>query len=255
VPVVTLLTDFGTADYYLAAVKGVLLSRAPGSALVDITHDVQPGDIEAGAFLLDAAVRSFPPACVHLVIVDPGVGSGRRILAVLRAGSWFVAPDNGVLGSALEGGVIHSVEAGRIFLPAQGNTFHGRDRFAPVAAHLAGGGLLDELGPRIEDAVRLDLPRPRLAAAAARGRVAHVDRFGNLVTDLPVDWMRDRVVAAVGLAGRRVRLAARHYAEIPAGEPAWLAGSLGTVELSLRGESLARCWGIERGEPVEVAFR
>jgi len=255
VPLVTLLTDFGTADYYVAALKGVLLSRAPGSTLVDVTHDVPPGDVETAAFLLDAAARWFPEGTVHLVVVDPGVGGDRRILAARRGGHRFVAPDNGALGAVLGDAEAHAVRAEGLFVPGPGATFHGRDRLAPVAAHLAAGGVLEELGPAIDDPVRLDLPPPRRAAGLARGRVAHVDRFGNLVTDVPTRWVGDRDAVVARLGGREVTRRAGHYAEMPAGEPAWLPGSLGTVELALRGESLSRRWGLGRGEPVELAFR
>lgn len=255
VAVVTLLTDFGTADYYVAAVKGVLLSRAPRATLVDLSHEVPPGDVAAAAFLLGAAAPVFPDGTVHLAVVDPGVGSERRILAVRSGRHAFVGPDNGVLDAVLDGAAVHAVEATGLFLPAPGETFHGRDRFAPVAACLATGGRLAELGPAVADPVRLGLPRPRREAGRARGRVAHVDRFGNLVTDLPAEWLREREVEAVRLAGREVTRRVRHYAEIPAGRPAWMIGSLGTVELALPGESLARSWGIARGEPVELAFR
>lgn len=255
VPVVTLLTDFGTADYSVAAVKGVLLSDCPGVTLVDLTHDVPPGDVETAAFLLGAAARWFPAGTVHLVVVDPGVGSGRRILAVRGVSAVFVGPDNGVLDAVLADTAVHSVAADRLFRPGPGETFHGRDRFAPVAAYLAAGGRLGALGPTVADPVRLGLPRARKVPGGACGRVAHIDRFGNLVTDLPAEWLLDRQVGAVHVAGREITLGVRHYAEIPAGTAAWMVGSLGTVELARPGESLARGWGVSRGEPVELAFR
>src|SRR4051812_13619730 len=144
----TLLTDFGTADYYVAAVKGTVLRLAPGTTLVDISHQVPPGDVEAAAFLLAAAAPSFPDGSVHLAVVDPGVGSGRRILAARTASGLFLAPDNGLLGPLLEDAdaarELRAVERSDLFLTAPGATFHGRDRFAPVAAWLLRGGTLSE---------------------------------------------------------------------------------------------------------------
>jgi len=249
----TLLTDFGTADYYVAAVKGTVLRLAPGTALVDVSHEVPAGDVETAAFLLAAAAPSFPAGTVHLAVVDPGVGSGRRILVAHTSSALFVAPDNGLLGGFLDGAEVRSVERRDLFLPGPGQTFHGRDRFAPVAAWLLRGGAPDELGPEIADPVRLPALPPRRAPGRISGRVIHVDRYGNLVTDIPVGWLpAGPCRAEVGrrATSRRVN----HYAEIPAGEAAMLPGSLGTVELSLNGESLARRWGIGRGAAVELTW-
>lgn len=266
-PACTLLTDFGTADYYVAAVKGVLLSRAPGTVLIDLGHEVAPGDVEGGAWLLAATARWYPPGTVHLAVVDPGVGSERRILAAGAGGMVFVGPDNGLLLPAAEavaaaGGAVEvrAVSRDDLWLPGPGATFHGRDRFAPVAASLLAGGTLAGLGPMILDAVRLELPAPRREGPAAapgtllHGRVAWIDRFGNLVTDLPAGWLGDRPFHAE-IAGHATELRARHYREIPAGEAALLTGSLGTLELSIDGDSLARSWGARRGDPVTVLLQ
>jgi hypothetical protein len=268
VPVCTLLTDFGSADYYVAAVKGVLSASAPGAALVDLGHDVAPGDVEGGAWLLAAAARWYPPGTVHLAVVDPGVGSDRRILAVRAGGMVFVGPDNGLLlpaagavAAAASGGVeARAVGRDDLFLPGPGATFHGRDRFAPIAAWLLAGGAPADLGPAISDPVRLALPAPRrdgpagAAGTVLVGRVAWIDRFGNLVTDLPAAWLGGRPCHAE-TAGHSTGHRAGHYREIPAGEAAVLPGSLGTLELSLDGDSLARRWGVRRGDPVTVRLR
>ncbi len=262
-PILTLLTDFGTADYYVAAVKGTVLRLAPGTTLVDISHQVPPGDVEAAAFLLAAAAPSFPDGSVHLAVVDPGVGSGRRILAARTSSGLFLAPDNGLLGPLLENAdaalEVRAVERSDLFLrpPGAGATFHGRDRFAPAAAWLLRGGILSELGPTVSDPVRLAFPPPRRNAGGASGRVAHVDRYGNLVTDLPAAWL------PVGLSAGNCRAEVgdlavtrlvTHYAEIPAGEAAMLVGSLGTLELSMNGEDLARRWSVARGARVELRW-
>lgn len=279
VRVLTLLTDFGTTDYYVGAVKGTIL-RLAGAVdhLVDLGHDLPAGDVEGAADLLAAAAPTFPAGTVHLAVVDPGVGSARRILAVRAGDHRFVAPDNGLLTPLLaplsrpgsDSGRapldIRSVVREELFLAAPGATFHGRDRFAPVAAALLRGEPLESLGPAIDDPVLLEHPGPsreeRSAAegggAILRGRVARIDRFGNLVTDVPAAWVA-RSDTLRGPAGPRVEIGTHaterwiaHYAELADGEPGALVGSLGTVELSLRSRSLAALWGVERGAPVQI---
>jgi hypothetical protein len=249
----TLLTDFGTADYYVAAVKGTVLRLAPGATLVDVAHEVPPGEVETAAFLLAAAAPSFPDGTVHLAVVDPGVGSGRRILAARTATALFVAPDNGLLTPFLAGAEVRAVERRELFLSGPGETFHGRDRFAPVAAWLLRGEGLDGLGPEITDPVRLPSPPPRREDRRLRGRVIHVDRYGNLVTDIPAAWLPAGPCRAE-VGGHATSRRAGHYAAIPPGEAAMLPGSLGTVELSLNGDDLAHRWGIARGAVVEVTW-
>jgi len=250
----TFLTDFGTSDYYVAAVKGTVLRLAPGSQIVDISHEVPPGDIATGAFLLSAASPWFPEGTVHLAVVDPGVGSSRRILVARTATSWLVLPDNGLL-TLLRGTVqsIRSVEKTDIFLPSPGQTFHGRDRFAPVAAWLLRREPVETLGPEISDPVLLPLEMPRREPGSISGQVVHVDRYGNLITDIPTGWLPAGPCRAE-VAGRSVTLRAEHYAEIPDGEAAMIPGSLGTVELSLKGDDLARRWIVRRGASVRITW-
>ncbi|HWM94224.1 MAG TPA: SAM-dependent chlorinase/fluorinase [Thermoanaerobaculia bacterium] len=250
--ILTLLTDFGTADYYVAAVKGTVLRLAPGTQLVDVSHEVPAGDVATAAFLLSAAVPWFPEGTVHLAVVDPGVGSRRRILAVRTDSALLVLPDNGLL-SLLPIRSIRSVERTDLFLPGPGQTFHGRDRFAPVAAWLLRGKPVEELGPEVDDPVRLPLEAPGHGPGRASGQVVHVDRYGNLITDIPAGWLPEGECSAE-VAGRVVRLRAEHYAEIPEGEAALIPGSLGTVEISLRGDDLARRWTVERGAPVRITW-
>jgi S-adenosylmethionine hydrolase len=264
-PLLTLLTDFGLEDYYVAAVKGTVLRLAPGSQLVDVSHKVPPGDVETAAFLLAAALPSFPAGTIHMAVVDPGVGTNRRILAACTAGgsahppSWIVAPDNGLLTFLLPSlASVRAVERSDLFLAAPGQTFHGRDRFAPVAAWLLRGEGGEELGPEIADAVRLTVEAPRREPGGIRGRVAHVDRYGNLVTDIPWSWLpvAPPPVVEVGSApaSHWSDRSVTYYAEIPPGETAFLPGSLGTVELSMNGADLARHWKVGRGAAVRITM-
>ena len=257
---ITLLTDFGNTDYYVAAVKGTLLRLAPGVTVVDLSHEVPPGAIDTGAFLLAAAAPTFPPGTLHLAVVDPGVGSERRILAVETPGARYVGPDNGLLTPALvqPGARAYAVDRPDLYLSGPGKTFHGRDRFAPVAAALANGEPATALGAEIHDAVRLEAPPPERRDGVLTGRVVHIDRFGNLVTDIPSAWVDGSLAGAEvrgpasgGVARRRVT----HYGAIPPGEPAVLPGSLGTEELSLPGQSLAKHWGITIGAQVRMYLR
>lgn len=248
----TLLTDFGTTDYYVAAVKGTVLRQAAGATLIDISHDVPPGDVETAAFLLSAAAPSFPEGTVHLAVVDPGVGSERRMLVVRTPSAWFVAPDNGLLTPFLDDVLsVRSVENVSLFLAGPSRTFHGRDRFAPIAAWLLRGQSEATLGPEISDPRRLSFPDPRRDPGRLVGRVVHVDRYGNLVTNIPAAWLPAAPCRAE-VGGHAATLLVDFYAEIPDGEAALLPGSLGTVELSLKDEDLARRWGVRRGDAVEV---
>lgn len=256
-PTLTLLTDFGLDDYYVAAVKGVILARAPGTTLVDISHTVPAGDIAAGAFLLGAAVPWFPAGTVHLAVVDPGVGSERRLLVVEMARGFLVGPDNGLFTPFLvetEAPTVRSITRTDLFLEGPGATFQGRDRFAPVAAALLSGVAAASLGPEIDDPVRLAGDAPRREPGRLAGTVMHVDRFGNLVTDLPTSWLPAGVSFRAEVAGHSIGLFATHYAQVPAGEPALLPGSLGTLELALANGDLARFWGIRRGARVIVTW-
>jgi S-adenosylmethionine hydrolase len=265
----TLLTDFGLDDAYVGAVKGTVLRLAPGTQLVDLSHQLPAGDVEAAADLLAGAAPAFPAGTVHLAVVDPGVGSARRLLVVQWAGQQFVAPDNGLLTPQLEGGgEAWSVTRRDLFLDGPGGavggspTFHGRDRFAPIAAALLRGDHPNALGVPIDDAVRLSIPAPSRephgASWVLRGRVARVDRFGNLVTDIPASWwdeLEQETAATktrVSVDEHEVARHVTHYAELDPGEPGTLIGSRGTLELSLRGESLAERWGVGRGAPVVV---
>ncbi len=253
-PIVTLLTDFGSRDYYVAAVKGVLAGAAPAAGLVDISHEVAPGDVEGGAFLLAAAAPHFPPGTIHLAIVDPGVGSGRRLLAADADSAFFVAPDNGLLSGILEAAEVRAIERTDLVRPGPSATFDGRDRLAPAAAWLARGEPLAALGPLVRDPVRLALARPERSGRLLRGRIAHVDRFGNLVTDLPTAWLSGPLEAA-RVRGCEARRQVSHYEALAPGEVGLVPGSLGTLELCRRGSSLAIAWQVQRGDRVEVRFR
>lgn len=255
-PTVTLTTDFGTADGYAGEVKGVVLARCPAALPVDISHDVPPGDIRTGAWVLWRIWERYPPGTVHLAVVDPGVGSDRRPLAALAGRRWFVGPDNGLLTLvAREREVVEArrLDPGRVGLARVSDTFHGRDLFAPAAAHLAAGGDPREVGPEVDPSglVLLRVPRPRRAGSEVRGEVAHVDRFGNLVTNIPADWVP--AGAAVWVGEREVTVRGRAFADVEPGELVLIHGSVGTLEIAARDASAAERLGVGRGAEVRVA--
>jgi S-adenosylmethionine hydrolase len=252
-PIVTLLTDFGTHDGFAAAMKGVLLDMAPEVGIVDATHDVPPGDVEAAAWALSQYWNLFPAGTVHVAVVDPGVGSFRKALALVADERFVVAPDNGVVTRVIRTAESwHCVELAEegIRRPEPSPTFHGRDIFAPAAAHLALGLALARLGPRLEEPQTLELVPPVRTAGEISGRVAHVDRFGNLITDIPADWVNADWRFEV--AGRDVGGLRRTYADVGEGECLAVIGSMGTVEIAVRAGMAAKKIGAARGDPVRA---
>ncbi len=254
--IVTLTTDFGTRDPYVAAMKGQILSMMPSCTLVDVTHDVPLGNILRGALAVRDVAEYFPPGTVHLVVVDPGVGTARRGM-VLDAGGFFaVGPDNGVLSLLWEGrrdASFREIEAARVAPRPVADTFHGRDIFAPTAASLASGIPARRVGPAFSDPVRLELPRPSLDSdGAVRGQVLYHDSYGNLITNI----RRDHLPAAgpellVEVGERLIHGLVRSYAAGPRGLVA-LVGSTGLLEVALRDGSAHEHLGVGFGAPVRV---
>jgi S-adenosylmethionine hydrolase len=260
-PAITLLTDFGTDDIYVGVMKGVLRRIAPHSPVIDLTHAVAPQDVVQGAFLLQQAWRHFPPGTVHLVVVDPGVGTSRRRLALRAEGQYFVGPDNGVLSAALpdasrgQRGVGLAYEASEIDVPsgveafagesgasmAVSATFEGRDVFAPAAAFIANGGDIAKIGRPLDKLMAL----PAFRAPELRGVVLHVDRYGNLITDIRGDDLP--AGAAFEVAGRRFQLV-RTYGD--SSELCAIVGSGGFVEVAVPGGSAAEALGLGKGASV-----
>ena len=265
-PVITLLSDFGHRDNYVGVMKGVILSICREARLVDLSHETAPGDVSAGAFLLDASVDYFPDGTVHLAVVDPGVGGDRRPIAVQAGETFLVGPDNGVLSLAL-GRLEEHVGRVRIVhltsphfqLPRTGRTFHGRDIFAPTAAHLASGVPIDRLGERIEDPLRLSVPTCGETAGAIVGEVVYIDRFGNLVTNIPGKQVErltgERAEAVVYLGRRRIGMVRESYDSVDRGKPLGIVGGFGRLEISVRDGCAARDLAGRIGLRVRLATR
>jgi S-adenosylmethionine hydrolase len=255
VPIITLTTDFGVTDAYVGTMKGVILSVAPKAVLVDICHQVPAHDVHAASFLLHQAVPFFPPDTVHLAVVDPGVGSERRAVAVRTQLGTFVAPDNGLLSLALSlAGVEEAVSLTNTdyWLPGASATFHGRDVFAPVAAHLANGIPLSSLGSRVNDLVILPLPEPEFRSPDLTvAHVQYVDGFGNLILDITADQLPSKPVFEV--AGLQVRGMHPTYAY---GAPGQLIAYVGStrryVEIAMPCGHAAEVTGARVGTPVLI---
>ncbi len=247
-PIVTLLTDFGSVDGYVAEMKGVLLSLVPDLRLVDLTHDIPPGDVRAAAYALGRAWRTFPDGTVHLAVVDPGVGTERRALAAEAGGQRFVAPDNGLLSRVFEG---RQFRALAIAVRADAApTFHGRDVFAPAAAVLARGETLE--AEAIPDPVRLPAARLLRRGNSLLGEVVHVDRFGTLITNIPAERIAEQPVVRVGAYELPLR---RTFGDVEPGDPVAFVGSGGTVEVAVRDGRADVVLGASRGAEVGATVR
>jgi len=260
-PVIALLTDFGTADHYAGAMKGVILGICPDVTLVDISHDIPAHDVTAGALELAAVYKYFPSGTIFVAVVDPGVGSARRGLAADTGDYRFVAPDNGVLTMVLREAppkkMVELTER-RYARPTVSRTFEGRDRFAPAAAWLAKGTQLPALGRPVNEIQKLDIPAPEAEPDTLRGVVLRVDRFGNLVTNIDrksVERLGQGGTIGIDADGQRIERLVATYAELPADGVGALFGSTDHLELAAPSSSAAARLGLSRGAVVTVSRR
>jgi hypothetical protein len=279
VPIITMLTDFGEKDGYVGAMKGVILGIAPSARLVDITHQIGPQNILQAAILLDSIYRYYPPQTVHLVVVDPGVGSQRRPVAVATPRGYFVAPDNGVLSYIL----LQEPDAAAValdnpdyWLPEPSYTFHGRDIFSPAAAHLANRVPLTALGSPLENLAKLEMEPLRIYSHAVQGRVIRVDRFGNVLTNIArLRWVDEDSVELAPLVAEPVpdvplRFPAQSaritfswhtltglrktYSEAGVGQSLALIGSNGELEIAINQGDASAKLALSDGDPVTLRF-
>jgi S-adenosylmethionine hydrolase len=252
--VIALLTDFGTRDHYVAAMKGVVLTIAPNASIVDISHEIPPHDIRKASFVLRSCYRDFPAETIFVAVVDPGVGSDRRAIAVRSEDRVFIAPDNGLLSFLFSVGISpecyqiadRDLMAGRV-----SNTFHGRDIFAPVAAHLSSGVAIGNVGPTISDPHIADWGRP-YSAEAANAVIADIDRFGNIVTNLSPEDLE--AGSGITLNGRTITARRTDY-QAESQAPFIIEGSSGLLEISVNSGSAADLFGAKSGDPLEIAVR
>ena len=255
--IITLTTDFGAGDWFVGSMKGVILGIEPRATIVDITNDVSPGNVRAGAFALAVSYKCFPRLTVHCAVVDPGVGSDRAAIVVKTADYFFVGPDNGLLSFALAREKVF--EAWRIenevyFRKPVSSTFHGRDIFAPVAARLSQQILMESLGTKVKDFVRLKWPPTKMELGAVFGEVIYIDRFGNAITNIDFAALAHLGKRAwiVETQGKELGEMRKFYHQVSVGEPLAVLGSSGFLEIAVNGGSAARTLGLKIGTPVIV---
>jgi hypothetical protein len=279
-PVITLLTDFGEVDAFVGIMKGVILDIAPQAQLVDLSHLITPQDIKQAAYVLMTTTPFFPAGTVHLIVVDPGVGSARRPIAVETPNAYFVAPDNGVLSYVLaqeENYRVVELANPLLRLPDPSSTFHGRDIFSPAAAHLAAGVHFDELGPPLERPILLDPPRLRVGSDQIEAEVLNVDHFGNLRTSVIfLKWVDDATLelnplfsqqteseparqfsaakAQIEIGELKIDGISTTFSDVPLGQPLAYVGSEGGLEIAINQGNAAREFGVKSGAIVSLRF-
>ena len=261
--IITLLTDFGLRDHFVAAMKGVMLDLNPTLNLVDISHLVPPQDIRTGAYLLGLAYDCFPSGTIHLVVVDPGVGTDRRVLVATAGGHYFVAPDNGILSYVHKNNEdfhAYEVTADHYYRKPVSNTFHGRDIFAPVAAWISRDVPLQQLGNELEEPVLMEIPMPaRVKEGLIQAAIMAVDHYGNLVTNLTPGHLPEfdpaKPLPFKILAGnKQITTYHKNYGEAKQGEIFIIEGSTRYIEISMRGTSAAAALGLKAGNPIGIVL-
>ncbi len=271
-PIITLTTDFGTRDAYVSAMKGAMLSIAPTARFVDVTHEIAPQDVMESAFVLQSTQPFFPEGTIHLVVVDPGVGTDRRAVALRHDDHYFVGPDNGLFPLVLNGArpdemvELDVPEAWRTSSPS--TTFHGRDIFAPSAAHLAAGRSLEDIGTPIEELTHLQWALPTTNPEAVQGRIVHVDHFGNCISNIKrstlaeargLDEQAPSIESLPPIEGYVGNTVLEHiyptYGAVAEGDPLLLFGSTGFLEVAVNGGNAAELLNIRNGDSIKIAFR
>jgi S-adenosylmethionine hydrolase len=256
ISIVTLTTDFGTRDGFTAQMKGIILGICPEVRIVDVTHDIEPYSILEGALVLNGIRKYFPPTAVHIGVIDPGVGSQRRGLAVRTGTGYYVGPDNGLFTFILLESTdveVREICNPEFMLPDPHPTFHGRDIFAPAAAHLSAGKIFEDVGPLVENPIALTVPKPVRNASGIEGEAIYTDRFGNITTNVPGDLL-DRTVREIRIAGTRIPKLSRYFAEVPRHEPVALVNSFGLLEIAVNGGNASTQLHIETGDKIQVLW-
>lgn len=254
--IITLITDFGQNDGFVGTMKGVILSINPKAIIVDISHEILPQDIEAGAFVLNSSYKYFPIGTIHVVIIDPGVGSNRKILVVQSNNFFFIAPDNQVLKY-----IFHSHETltvievlnKQFFLNKISQTFHGRDIFAPVAAHLSMGVNIEQLGRRIKNYDRGLIDQPIITKSSIIGKIVNCDKFGNLTTNIPAELLNKPIIQ-IQIGSIRIACLSKSYSEVKVNQPIAIIGSAGYLEIAIRNGNARQQLSAERGDIVTIEF-
>lgn len=255
--IITLTSDFGYRDGFVAQMKGMILGINSDAVVIDATHDVEPFSPMDGALVVNGFFCYFPAGSIHLVVVDPGVGSKRRGIVVKSQGHYFVGPDNGLFSfiyAADDSSQIREIQNRRLIAPKPHHTFHGRDIFAPVAAYLSLGTDFSEIGPIISDPERIYLPSVIKLEQGIEGKVIHVDRFGNLSVNIGADVL-ERPIDEINLGSLKIKKLSRTFSDVPNHEPLALINSFGLLEIAMNKSSAADRLGVGIGARVRVTWR
>lgn len=256
VNLITLTSDFGTSDGFVGQMKGVILGIYPTAAVVDVTHDISPFSILQGALVIKGTSRYFPAGTIHLAVVDPGVGSSRRAVALRSDGQYYVGPDNGLFSLVITQASfweMREIDNPDLILPRRAATFHGRDVFAPVAAHLAAGVPFSEIGSPVVDPVMLQVPVPARIQRGISGEVVYVDRFGNCSSNIETAHLQS-VVASVEIANIKIIGIKSYFGQVPKGAPLAYVNSFGFLEVAVNQGDAAQSLGVRLGDRVTVRW-
>ncbi|MBN2411061.1 SAM-dependent chlorinase/fluorinase [candidate division KSB1 bacterium] len=257
-PIITLLTDFGDKDGFVGTMKGVILSINPSAQIIDIAHHIAAGDIHSGAFVLANSYSYFPGNTIHVVVVDPGVGSDRRALCVQTGGHYFVAPDNGVLKWIFKdnpGARVFELTRQKYFLDKISCTFHGRDIFAPVAAYLSTGTEISQFGHKIQDYVKGNWPKYNVTDKKITGEIIHIDRFGNLVTNIAANDFNPEKFDRLKLPRHTINVLNDAYNLLSGNKPFAIIGSHGFIEIAVKDSSAAELLNYDNGTVIELYLK
>jgi S-adenosyl-L-methionine hydrolase (adenosine-forming) len=253
-PLITLTTDFGTRDGFVAQMKGVILGINPRARLIDVTHDIEPYSVLEGALVVKGMAPQFPGGTIHVAVVDPGVGSNRRGIVLCTEEQTYVGPDNGLFSLIMSDNrayEIREIQNPDFIRPEHHPTFHGRDIFAPTAAHLSAGKPFEEVGPLVHDPIMLSIPPVKENAEGLEGAVIYVDRFGNLTSNIDKAKL-SRIVDTVCVGNVTIQGLSRFFGEVPEGEAMALINSFGLLEIAINQGNAAKMLGIGKAEPVRV---
>ncbi|MCK9419424.1 MAG: SAM-dependent chlorinase/fluorinase [Nitrospirae bacterium] len=260
--IITLTTDYGSKDGFAASMKGVIFKTNPQAQIVDISNEISPQDIWEAAYILRSAYSHFPKGTVHLAVVDPGVGSGRKPIIAVTESYYFVGPDNGVFSLIYQEAErirVHHITSAHYFLPKPGPTFHGRDIFAPVAGWLSKGIASGNFGEEITDYMKLNIPAPKTTPNGIEGHIVHIDRYGNIITNITYEDIKalfpegvDLGVTSVSLAGKDIKGLSKYYAESAPGAPGAIINSSGALEIFMFKQNAKTALSVKRGEAVRL---
>ncbi len=254
--IITLLTDFGEINGFVGTMKGVILSINPEAKIVDISHEIPAQDVEAGAFILNNCYRYFPMGTIHVAVVDPGVGSHRKVIAVFSEDYFFIVPDNQVLKYIFhthETLTVVEVLNKQYFLNDVSRTFHGRDIFAPIAAHLSNGLNIEQFGPIINDYNRGEIDWPAVNNSSLIGKIVYVDKFGNLISNIAENLI-SKPIASIKIGSIIINQLSNSYTEVDIGHPLAIIGSSGYLEIAVRNGNAQKQLSIYRGDIVQIEF-